>query len=78
MVRVRITRNYQVTIPALVRKAVGLKVGDVVEVYADEEGRIVIEKVRGERKKLRAGRKLSPEEIEELIERGLRRSIEWL
>lgn len=52
--------------------------GDVVEVYADEEGRIVIEKVRDERKKLRAGRKLSPEEIEELIERGLRRSIEWL
>ena len=77
MVRVRVTRNYQVTIPALVRESVGLKVGDVVEVYVDAEGRIVIEKVRRARKRLRAGRRLSPEEVEELIERGLKRGIQW-
>ena len=62
---------------SLVRESVGLKVGDVVEVYVDAEGRIVIEKVRRARKRLRAGRRLSPEEIEELIERGLKRGIQW-
>ncbi len=77
MVKVRVTRNYQVTIPALVREAVGLKVGDIVEVYVDAEGRIVIEKVKSVRKRLRAGRRLSPEEIEELIEKGLKREVRW-
>lgn len=69
------TRNYQVTIPAPVREAVGLKIGEYVEVYVDEEGRIVMERVRSARRTLRLGRRLTPEEIEEIIKRGLRRSL---
>jgi len=75
MVRVKVTRNYQITIPASVREAVGLRIGEYVEVYVDEEGRIVVERVRAARRTLRAGRRLHPEEIEELIARGLRRSL---
>ena len=75
MVRVKVTRNYQITIPASVREAVGLKIGEYVEVYVDEEGRIVVERARAARRTLRAGRRLYPEEIEELVARGLRRSL---
>ena len=75
MVRVKVTRNYQITIPAFIREKVGLKVGDYVEVYVDDKGRIIVEKVRVMRRTLRLGRDLSPEEIEELIERGFRRSL---
>jgi len=38
----------------------------------------MIKRVRSGRKKLRAGRRLSPEEVEELIERSLRKSVERL
>jgi len=42
---VRVTRNYQITIPAEVRRRLGIKVGDrVVEVEGDK---IVIRKAAG-------------------------------
>ncbi|MEM2186752.1 MAG: AbrB/MazE/SpoVT family DNA-binding domain-containing protein [Thermofilaceae archaeon] len=71
MSRVKVTRSYQVTLPKDVREAVGIEVGDYLEVYVDESGRIVMEKVRRERLRLAAGRKLTPEEIDEVIARGL-------
>jgi len=71
VVHVKVTRNYQITIPALIRE----RVGDYVEIYVDDKGRIIVEKVRVMRRTLRLGRDLSPEEIEELIERGFRRSL---
>lgn len=67
----KVTRSYQVTLPREVREAVGIRVGDSLEVYVDERGRIVMEKVRGERLRLTSGRKLTQEEIDELIARGL-------
>lgn len=43
---VKVTRNYQMVIPASVRKAVGIKEGDLVKVWYDEgEGVIKIKKV---------------------------------
>ncbi|MBM1154978.1 AbrB/MazE/SpoVT family DNA-binding domain-containing protein [archaeon] len=70
--RVKVTRNYQVTIPAGVRKALGIKQGDVLEVVCDKKrGVIVMRKVTGKRRVLRCGRRLTPEEIEELIVAGL-------
>ncbi|MEM0024068.1 MAG: AbrB/MazE/SpoVT family DNA-binding domain-containing protein [Thermofilaceae archaeon] len=71
MSRVKVTRSYQVTLPRDVREALGIKVGDYLEVRVDERGRIVMEKVRRERLRLAAGRKLTPEEIDEVIARGL-------
>lgn len=66
------TRNYQVSIPAEVRRLLNIKLGDVLEVRCDEEKReIILRKVEERRRTLRADRDLTLEEIEELIQRGL-------
>ena len=76
MVRVKITRNYQVTIPAEIRIKMGLREGDYLEVYLDRDNRIIMEKIAPrKRKTLKLGRRLTPEEIEELIEKGIKESI---
>ena len=70
--KVKVTRNYQVSIPAEIRRLLNIKLGDVLEVRCDEErGEIILKKVEEQRRTLRAGRDLTPEEIEELIQRGL-------
>ncbi|MCS7104424.1 MAG: AbrB/MazE/SpoVT family DNA-binding domain-containing protein [Thermofilaceae archaeon] len=71
MGRVRVTRSYQITIPKEIREASGIKIGDYVEVYLDANGRIVVEKVRRERMRLASGRRLTLEEIDELVAKGL-------
>ncbi|MEM1517371.1 MAG: AbrB/MazE/SpoVT family DNA-binding domain-containing protein [Thermofilum sp.] len=71
MSRVKVTRSYQVTLPKDVREALGIEVGDYLEVYVDERGRIVMEKVRRGRLRLVSGRRLTPEEIDDVIARGL-------
>ncbi len=74
--KVKVTRNYQITIPAEVRNKVGLKLGDMLEVSYDEKrGEIVLRKLSEERKRLRAGKKLTPDEIESLIAEGLNSSL---
>jgi AbrB family looped-hinge helix DNA binding protein len=73
--RVKVTRSFQVTIPREVREVLGIRVGDYLNVYVDERGRIVMEKVRTARKTLRSGRPLTPEEIDELMAKGLGESI---
>jgi len=69
---VRVTRNYQITIPAEVRRRLGIKAGDqvVVEVEGD---RIVIRKTAGRLPRIRLGRRLTPEEIDKLVEEGAAR-----
>ncbi|MHA1593646.1 MAG: AbrB/MazE/SpoVT family DNA-binding domain-containing protein [Candidatus Baldrarchaeia archaeon] len=55
--KVRVTQNYQVTIPAEIRKRVGIMVGDVLRVTLDESsGKIIFEKMREERKRMKIGR----------------------
>ncbi len=66
----KVTRNYQVTLSAEVRKALGIKEGDYLEVKV--EGRnIVMSKLERKRKRIKLGKKLTLEEIEKEIERGL-------
>ncbi|ADC65707.1 transcriptional regulator, AbrB family [Ferroglobus placidus DSM 10642] len=44
--RVKVTRNYQITIPAEIRRKVNLRLGDVVDVTYDEKtGEIRIKKI---------------------------------
>jgi len=67
-----VTRNYQVSIPAEIRRLLNIKLGDVLEVRCDEErGEIILRKLEERRRTLRAGRRLTPEEINELIQQGL-------
>jgi transcriptional regulator, AbrB family len=73
MERVKVTRNYQVTIPASIRNRLGIHEGDILEFYVEED-RIIIKKVLTVRPRIKLGRKLTIEEIERDIERGLNES----
>ncbi|ADC65024.1 transcriptional regulator, AbrB family [Ferroglobus placidus DSM 10642] len=74
--RVKITRNYQITIPAEVRKKMGLKIGDLLEVEYDKNKEvIIIRKVKEERRTLKVGRRLTPEDIENLMTKGLSENL---
>ena len=44
----KVTRGHQITIPKSVREKLGLRVGDIVEVAADDAGRMVARKVEFE------------------------------
>ncbi len=69
----KVTRNYQVTIPLEIRERLGIKEGDLVKFILDERsGKVYLVRVTERRIRLRAHRKLTIEEIEEIIERGLR------
>jgi len=73
--RSKITRSFQVTIPKEIREALGLQIGDYLDMYVDEKGRIIMEKKVLRRKTFRAGRPLTPEEIEGIIAKGLCENI---
>ncbi|WP_456329451.1 AbrB/MazE/SpoVT family DNA-binding domain-containing protein [Archaeoglobus sp.] len=63
--KVKITRNYQITIPAEIRRKLNLKLGDILDVsYDEEKNEIIIRKVLEHRKTFKAGRKLTPKKIE--------------
>jgi len=69
----KVTRNYQITIPADIRAQTNVEKGDVLVMeYYDEEGVIKIRiPRRGKRRTRKLGRPLSLEDIERSIERGL-------
>jgi len=71
----KVTRNYQITIPAEIRKALGIREGEMLEVKL-EDGRIIIERPKKERKTLKLGKKISPEEIEKSIEEGMKECLQ--
>ena len=67
---VKVTRNYQVTIPAAVRAKAGIREGDLVKVVYDESENVIkitLVRRRG-RLTLRAGRKITVEEMEKAVE----------
>ncbi len=69
---VKVTRNYQVTIPATVRQKAGIREGDLVEVWFDEkEGVIKLAPLRRRRLTIRLGRRVTVEEIEKAVEEFL-------
>ncbi|WP_099209674.1 AbrB/MazE/SpoVT family DNA-binding domain-containing protein [Thermococcus henrietii] len=72
----KVTRNYQITIPAEIRKALGIKQGEylTVELRGDE---IVIKRARREWKTYRLGRKYSLEEMERMIEESIEEALTW-
>jgi len=70
--RVKVTRNFQITIPAVVRSKLGIKEGDYVEIELDErEGVILVRPYRRKWTTLKLGRELSPEKIDEIVRETL-------
>jgi antitoxin PrlF len=66
----KVTRNYQITLPAEIRKALGIKEGELLEVELEGE-KIVVKRLKRRRKTLKLGERLTPEEIEKAIEEGM-------
>ena len=66
----KVTRNYQITIPAEIRKALGIREGDLLEVRIEGD-RIVLQRFKRRRKRLKLGKNMTPEEIEKSIEEGM-------
>jgi AbrB family looped-hinge helix DNA binding protein len=66
--KVKVTRNFQITIPVEMREKLDIKEGDYVEVALDErEGAIIVKPYRRKWTTLKLGRRLTPEEIEEIV-----------
>jgi AbrB family looped-hinge helix DNA binding protein len=66
---VKVTRNYQITIPATIRAAMEIREGDVVKVvYDGHEGVIKVIPLKRRRTVIRLGRSISVEEIEKAVE----------
>ena len=70
---VKVTRNFQVTIPASIRERLGIKVGDLLSVEVDGD-RIILRKVVQEIPTIKLGRELTIDDIDRLIEEGLMRN----
>jgi len=68
--KVKVTRNYQVTIPSSVRNVLGIKEGDILEVYVEND-KIVMKKVESKRPRIKIEKLMTIEYIEESIERGM-------
>ncbi|ASJ08827.1 AbrB family transcriptional regulator [Thermococcus siculi] len=66
----KVTRNYQITLPAEIRKALGIKEGELLEVELEGE-KIIVKRLKRKRKTLKLGERLTPEEIEKTIEEGM-------
>jgi len=63
-----------VTVPAEIRRTLGIKQGDWLELDAESD-KIIVRKLVGDRvRTIRLGRKLTIEEIDRLIEEGLKQS----
>ncbi|WP_324736540.1 AbrB/MazE/SpoVT family DNA-binding domain-containing protein [Thermococcus sp. SY098] len=71
----KVTRNYQVTIPAEIRKVLGIKEGELLEVKLEGD-RIVLQRLRKKRKTLKLGKGMTTEEIEKSIEEGMRECMQ--
>ncbi|ARD84874.1 VapB-type antitoxin [Ferroplasma acidiphilum] len=68
MEEVKITRNYQTTIPADIRDKLGIKIGDRILVYIDKD-RIIMEKPKGDITKIsiKLDKNIDAEYVEKVI-----------
>ena len=71
---VKVARNYRVTIPVSIRERLGIRVGDLLSVEVDGN-RIVLRKVVQEIPMNRLGRELTIDDIDKLVEKGLRKNV---
>ena len=73
MGQTKVTRNFQVTLPAAIRKKLGVKEGDYIEIV-EEGGIFILRKVSRKRKVITLGKEinLTPEEIDKIMIKGMK------
>jgi len=76
-VRVRVTRGYQVTLPASLRRELGIEAGDKLFMWI-EGSRIVLEKADGDVTKIRIrlGKRVDWRHVEEVVREAGERSAD--
>ncbi|AHC52051.1 AbrB family transcriptional regulator [Sulfolobus acidocaldarius SUSAZ] len=64
----KVTRNYQITIPATIREKLGIRVGDKLILYTEGD-KIILVKKKGDLASLnlKLGRKFTDEEVNKVI-----------
>jgi antitoxin PrlF len=74
----KVTRNYQVTIPADVRSKAAVDRGDVLQVEFDESSGTIrlLPPRKGARKAVRLGRKIGLKDIDGAIAEGMKESLQ--
>jgi len=73
MVTTKVTRRYQITIPQEIREQTNIEIGDQLTLEYDPETKTVkIHVPRKTRTPIQLGRDMTPEEINESIEKGFR------
>ena len=71
-VLVRVSRKFQITIPADIRRKLRIREGDYVDVELDEQEEVIIVRpCRRRRSMLRFGRGLSRKKIDEAVEEDI-------
>ena len=71
-VLVRVSRKFQITIPADIRRKLRIREGDYVDVELDEQEEVIIVRpCRRRRSTLRFGRGLSRKKIDEAVEEDI-------
>jgi len=74
MPQVKVSRSYQITIPAEIRGALGIEIGDILSVSI-VGNKIVLEKIEEELPTFKVGRKIGEKDLEEALVKGLKKSI---
>ena len=76
MTLIRVTKGYRITIPKEVREKIGISIGDILEIEVVGDT-ITIRKVKHKkRKRIKLGKELTTDEIENLIENGFSNAID--
>jgi len=74
MPQVKVSRSYQITIPAEIRRALGIEIGDILSVSI-VGNKIVLEKIEEELPTFKVRRKIGEKDLEEALVKGLKKSI---
>jgi AbrB family looped-hinge helix DNA binding protein len=71
----KVTRNYQITLPAEVRRALDIREGEYLKVEI-EKGVILLKKLEKKRKRIKLGKRITIDEIEKEIEEGFKECMQ--
>jgi AbrB family looped-hinge helix DNA binding protein len=71
----KVTRNYQITLPTEVRRALDIREGEYPKVEIERDG-IILRKLEKKRKRIKLGKRITIDEIEKEIEEGFRESMQ--
>ncbi|BCU68035.1 AbrB family transcriptional regulator [Sulfolobales archaeon HS-7] len=69
--KVKVTRNFQITIPSEIREKSGIKEGDYVEITLDETGTILVRPYKRKWTTMRLNRRVSQGDIDKAVEEAL-------